>query len=112
MLTGTRLHEVQEVALEMVMLIEQQERGAARLDSVRAALLASGTRALADVFPMLGGPVAAAAVPHVGPESEPHPSLLDWSVPDQAEASDLEAWIASSGGGVATAGELDAEGWV
>lgn len=121
MLTGPWLHEVQEVALEMVMLLDQQERGAARLDEVRLALLSSGRRMLEDVFPALGGrsalsvaPAQPAATPpeHSGRENEPHPSLLEWSVPSPDEEAEMLAWIAERSNGSATAAELEGEGWV
>lgn len=98
---------VHEMALEILMVLDEQQRATARTDSIRAALLSARPDLLLDYYPELR-PVA--APPPARPDEEPHPSTVDWGTPTEAESADLERWLAEHPvRGVVAASDLDGQ---
>jgi hypothetical protein len=106
-LTGRSLSRVQELALEMLLLVDQRERSAAFYDDLRARMVAQDPTRISALFPEWVPPARLA-----DPEEEPDPRALEWAVPATAEeAVELDRWVASRPGGVVTAVELDGGNW-
>jgi hypothetical protein len=100
-LTGAHLSEVQEVALQMLMVLEQRREATQFVEDLRARLAANHPGKVRELFPEW--------FPNHQPADidEIDDSLVDWTTPgSDRENSELERWISERSAGTITAGAL------